>query len=78
LDAGYFHLYGLPRHDVDYVMDTFRAFRNNNPDRFARTKAAILAAYDVMAAAVASGRPYRNIVDPPPGHGPRHPPRPGS
>ena len=27
LDAAFFHLYGLERADVDYVMDTFRIVR---------------------------------------------------
>lgn len=75
LDAAYFHLYGLPRDDVDYVMDTFRAFRNNDPDRFTRTKKAILEIYDAMAGAIGTGEPYRTVLDPPPGHGPRHPAR---
>lgn len=76
LDAAYFHLYGVGRDDVDYVMDTFRAFRNNDPDRFTRTKKAILETYDAMADAIRTGEPYRTVLDPPPGHGPRHVPRP--
>lgn len=71
LDAAYFHLYGLPRDDVDYVMDPPR-LRNNDPDRFARTKKAILKIYDAMADAQHTGEPYRTILDPPPGQGPRH------
>ncbi|MDQ2880211.1 MAG: SAM-dependent methyltransferase [Actinomycetota bacterium] len=74
LDAAYFHLYGLPRDDVDYVMETFRAFRNNDPDRFTRTKTAILLTYDAMADALHTGEPYRTVLNPTPGHGPRHPP----
>ena len=27
LDAAYFHLYGIARDDVDYIMDTFRVWR---------------------------------------------------
>lgn len=73
LDAAYFHLYGVTRDDVDYVMDTFRAFRNNDPDRFARTKKAILATYDAMADAIRTAEPYRTALEPPPGHGCRHP-----
>ncbi len=72
LDAAYFHLYGLPHDDVDYVMDTFRAFRNNDPDRFTRTKKAILDIYDTMTDAIRTGEPYRTVLDPPPGHSPRH------
>lgn len=72
LDAAYFHLYNLSRDDVDYVMDTFRAFRNNDPDRYTRTKKAILELYDAIADAIQTGKPYRTVLDPPPGHGPRH------
>lgn len=72
LDAAFFHLYGVDRDDVDYVMDSFRAFRNNDPDRFARTKATILEIYDAMAKAAETGEPYRTVLDPPPGQGPRH------
>jgi hypothetical protein len=75
LDAAYFHLYGVARGDVDYIMDSFRAFRNNDPSRFARTKALILELYDAMAKAAASGKPYETPLDPPPGRGPRHPHR---
>jgi hypothetical protein len=53
-------------------MDTFRAFRNTDADRFARTKKAILETYDALANAVRTGEPYRATLDPPPGNGPRH------
>lgn len=72
LDAAYFHLYSVERDDVDYIMDTFRAFRNNDPDRFARTKKAILEIYDAMAEAIRTGTPYPTVLDPPAGEGPRH------
>jgi hypothetical protein len=77
LDAAYFHLYGVPHDDVDYIMDTFRAFKNNEPKRFAQTKQAILDIYGDMAKAADTGEPYRTRLDPPPGHGPRHPARSG-
>jgi hypothetical protein len=54
-------------------MDTFRAFKNNDPERFARTKTAILDIYDALAKAIETGEPYRTVLDPPPGEGPRHP-----
>ena len=73
LDAAYFHLYGVGRDDVDYIMDSFGAFQRNDPDRFARTKALILEIYDQMTAAITTGKPYKTILDPPPGQGPRHP-----
>ncbi|MFF4779619.1 SAM-dependent DNA methyltransferase, partial [Microtetraspora fusca] len=75
LDAAYFHLYGVARDDVEYIMDTFRAFRNVSPDLFARTKKAILEIYEAMAKAIADRTPYRSALTPSPGHGPRHPER---
>ena len=36
LDAPYFHLYGLSREDVDYVMDTFPIVRRGDEARFGR------------------------------------------
>jgi hypothetical protein len=75
LDAAYFHLYGVDRDDFDYIMGSFRAFQNNDRARFERTKKLILAVYDAMAQATRTGKPYRTILDPPPGHGPRHPAR---
>ena len=75
LDAAFFHLYGIERDDADYIMNSFRAFRNNAPERFGRTKDLILRIYDAMAEATRAGRPYQAILDPPPGHGPRHPAR---
>ncbi|CNF75730.1 type II restriction enzyme methylase subunit [Mycobacterium tuberculosis] len=72
LDAAYFHLYGVGCDDVSYIMDSFGAFQRNDPERFVRTKALILDVYDAMARAMATGEPYRTILDPPPGEGPRH------
>ena len=40
-----------------------------------RTKELILEVYDAMAEAMRTGVPYQTILDPPPGHGPRHPAR---
>jgi hypothetical protein len=72
LDAAYFQLYGMEQNDVDYIMDSFRAFQNNDRPRFERTKALILEIYDAMAEAALTGKPYETILDPPPGQGPRH------
>ncbi|WP_405502447.1 SAM-dependent DNA methyltransferase [Streptomyces niveus] len=69
LDAAYFHLYGIERKDVDLVLDSFRAFRNKQPELFQRTKHAIIRIYEAMA----SG-PYITPLTPPPGEGPRHAP----
>ncbi|HEY9474419.1 MAG TPA: hypothetical protein VIS06_11280 [Mycobacteriales bacterium] len=35
----------------------------------------ILECYDAMQQAIDTGEPYQTVLDPPPGHGPRHPER---
>jgi hypothetical protein len=76
LDAVYFHLYGLQRDEVAHIMDSFDALRRREekPQNFGefRTKRLILERYDAMADAIRTGEPYQTILDPPPGHGPRH------
>jgi len=72
LDAALFRLYGVDRDDLGYIMDSFRAFQNNDRARFDRTKELILNVYDAMAEAIRTGVPYQTILDPPPGQGPRH------
>jgi hypothetical protein len=78
LDAAFFHLYGLERDDVDYVMDTFWVVRDRDVRAHGeyRTKRLILEIYDELAEAIATGRPYQTRLDPPPAD-PRvaHPPR---
>lgn len=61
LDAAAFHLYGLDRQEVSYVMDTFPIVKRKDEAAFGsfRTKELILAAYDAMAEAKASGQVYR-------------------
>jgi hypothetical protein len=74
LDAAFFHLYGIERDDVDYILDTFPIVRRKDERRYGeyQTKRLILEIYDAMAKAMATGEPYRTILDPSPGHGPRH------
>ena len=68
LDAAFFHLYGIKRDDVDYIMDTFPIVRKNNEKAHGeyRTKRVILEVYDAMAEAARTGRPYQTRLDPPP------------
>ena len=82
LDALFFHLYGIPRDDVDYIMETFPIVKRKDETKYGtyRTKELILAEYDRMAAAGVSltnplidGKNYTSTLNPPPGHGPRHP-----
>ena len=74
LDAAFFHLYGIKRDDVDYIMETFPIVKRKDEQRYGtfRTKELILKIYDAMAEAVRTGAPYQTILDPPPGQGPRH------
>ncbi|MEU9480168.1 N-6 DNA methylase [Streptomyces sp. NPDC048191] len=82
LDAMFFHLYGVSRHNVDYILETFPIVRRKDEAKYGtyRTKELILAEYDRMAAAGVSlenplvdGENYTSTLTPPPGHGPRHP-----
>ncbi|MBC2900639.1 Eco57I restriction-modification methylase domain-containing protein [Streptomyces cupreus] len=82
LDSLFFHIYGISRADVDYILDTFPIVRRKDEANYGtyRTKELILAEYDRMATAgVSLGNPlvdgenYTSTLTPPPGHGPRHP-----
>ncbi|PWR11237.1 hypothetical protein DKT69_27205, partial [Micromonospora sicca] len=85
LDAYFFHLYGISRADVDYILETFQTqnggLKNNEIAKYGRyrTRDLVLAGYDRMAAAGVSptnplvdGGNYTSIVTPSPGYGPRH------
>lgn len=77
LDAAFFHLYGVERDDVDYILGTFPIVNRKDRERFGeeRTRRLILENYDALAAAIATGEPFVSTLDPPPGDGPRHPAR---
>ena len=69
LDAAYFHLYGIDRDDVNYIMETFPVVKRKDEtahDEY-RTKRVILEMYDAMAEAMRTGEPYQTKLDPPPG-----------
>ena len=78
LDAAYFHLYGIGRDDVDYIIDTFPIVKRKAEQKHGefRTKRVILEIYDAMQRAIETGEPYKTLLDPPPAD-PRvaHPPR---
>lgn len=63
LDAAFFHLYGLARDDVDYVMDTFPIVARHDTTEHGtyRTKDLVLTLYDAMATGT-----YQTILDPGP------------
>ncbi|SIF83256.1 type II restriction enzyme methylase subunit [Mycobacteroides abscessus subsp. abscessus] len=76
LDAGFAHIYGLDRNEVEHVLDSFfvvRKYEERDIGEF-RTKRLVLEAYDRMAEAIANGgKGWKPLADPPAGHGPRHP-----
>jgi hypothetical protein len=69
LDAAYFHLYGIERDDVDYIMETFPIVKHKDKKAHGsyRTKDTILEMYDQMAQAIATGQPYQTWLKPSPG-----------
>lgn len=74
LDAMMFHVYGLDRDEVSYVLDTFtvmRKYDERDHGEF-RTKRLVLEYYDLLASSIASGVGYVTPISPMPGDGPRH------
>ena len=67
LDASYFHLYGIARDDVEYIMDTFPIVRRKDEAAHGEyhTKHVILEIYDAMQQAIKPGQPYQPRLDPP-------------
>lgn len=90
LDAFFFHLYGIERDDVEYILETFQSdsgggLKNNEIAKFGtyRTRDLVLAEYDRMAPTgvdldvpLVDGQNYTSPLTPPPGRGPRHKPAP--
>lgn len=64
LDALVFHLYGLGRDEVVYILDTFPIVRRQDEAAHGeyRTKRLILAVYDAMSEARHSRTPYTSIT----------------
>ena len=77
LDAAFFHLYGLERDEVEHVMDSFAVLRDNEKSELGEfcTRRLILERYDAIAKASQTTVSYQAILNPPPGHGARHPRR---
>jgi hypothetical protein len=68
-DAAYFHLYGIERDDVDYIMGTFRVMKEEDEKLYReyRTKRVILEIYYEMRRAMETGEVYRTRLVPVPG-----------
>lgn len=78
LDAAFFHLYGIIRDDVDYIMETFPIVKRKDEVSYGsyRTKELILEIFDQIQLSIETGIPYISIIDPLPGdpscaHSPR-------
>jgi hypothetical protein len=68
LDAAFFHLYELTREETEHILETFPIVRSNEENAFGeyRSRRLILAAYDAMATATATGTPYATPLSPAP------------
>ncbi|HEU5373923.1 MAG TPA: DNA methyltransferase, partial [Ktedonobacteraceae bacterium] len=68
LDAAYFHLYGITRDDVDYIMETFPIVRREDEKQHGeyRTKRVILEIYDKIQRAINAGVAYETRLVPGP------------
>jgi len=65
LDAAWFHIFGLGREDVDYIMESFPIVKRKDEAEFGsyRTKELILEAYDAMQAAIEAGCAYQSPLE---------------
>lgn len=65
LDAAFFHLYGVPREDVEYIMETFPIVKRKDEAEFGEyhTKRMILEIYDAMQEAIDAGSTYMSPLD---------------
>jgi hypothetical protein len=66
LDAAFFHLYGIERDDVDYIMETFPIVKRKDVQQYGtfRTKDLILQVYDAMTEGTRTGAEYRTLLTP--------------
>ena len=67
LDAAFFHLYGVSRDDVAYILDTFPVLARSEEREHGeyRTKRVVLETYDALATATEKGIPYESPLGPP-------------
>jgi hypothetical protein len=67
LDAAFFHLYGIERDDVAYIIDTFPIVKRKDEAAHGsyRTRDTILDIYDAMQQAMTTGQPYQTRLEPP-------------
>ncbi len=68
LDAAFYHLYGVERDDVDYIIKSFSIVKRKDEEKYSeyRTKRVIPEIYDEMQQAIETGQSYQTRLDPPP------------
>ncbi len=69
LDGAFFHLYGIGKDDVDYILGTFPIVHSNDRKKYGeeRTRRLVLENYDRLATAIESGEQFLSSLDAPPG-----------
>ena len=67
LDAAFFHLYGISRDDIDYILDTFPVLRDRDNKFHGNylTKYKILEIYDDLVEAARTGKSYVSPIGSP-------------
>jgi hypothetical protein len=67
IDAAFFHLYRIPREDVDFILNTFPVVRNSEERTLGefRTKRVIIEIYDELMCSERTGDPYKSPLGPP-------------
>ncbi|WP_428843959.1 Eco57I restriction-modification methylase domain-containing protein [Thermosporothrix hazakensis] len=68
LDAAFFHLYGVAREDVAFIMETFPLVKKEDEKRNGeyRSRRVILEIYDALQEASEQGAMYQTRLEPPP------------
>ncbi|MEI8374625.1 MAG: N-6 DNA methylase [Planctomycetota bacterium] len=74
IDAACFHLYGIGREDVEYIMDSFQTLRRRDENEHAvyLTKSSILQIYDDMHDALHTAQHFLTQLSPPPADAAAH------
>ena len=65
VDAAFFHLYGVQREDIDYIMESFPIVKRKDISEFGdyRTKHLILDIYDAISESALTGRSYQSTLN---------------
>jgi hypothetical protein len=66
VDAAMFHVYGINKGDVSFIMDTFPIVRRKDEAKhgYYKTRDMIVSTFDEMQRAISSGTPYISSLKP--------------